>query len=265
MKLKEIAVLFLAITTLIVFSALKSQKVELDSNYKEVSHRFFASAYEVTNKEYRLYLNDLKEHNQLDEYKRNLPDTAQWVNAFPNAFNESFFEKYFWHPGFDQYPVVNVSKEAASDYCKWLTNRYNTQKKPKFNKVTFRLPTEQEWNKLASVLPGHNLPWYGNFAYEPNDDKFCANVKFRDKLSKGEDYQYTLDGALTMNAVGQYKPNKIGLYDVIGNVAELTSSGVIKGGSWFNTIDECVVNKTQDFNAPDPRVGFRVVMMIDEF
>ncbi|MCW3789585.1 formylglycine-generating enzyme family protein [Plebeiibacterium sediminum] len=265
MKSRKITVLFLALSTLIVFSASKPKKVKLDSNFKEVSHRFYASAYEVTNKEYRLYLSDLKQHNQLEEYQRNLPDTAQWVKAFPNSFNQPFCEKYFWHPGFDQYPVVNVSKEAASDYCKWLTNKYDSQEKPKFKKVTFRLPTEQEWNKMASVLPGHNLPWYGNFAYEPNDNKFCANVKFEDKLSEGENYDYTLDGALTTMLVGNYKPNKLGLYDIIGNVAELTSTGVIKGGSWFNTIEECVVNKTQNFNAPDPRVGFRVVMMIEEF
>lgn len=119
---------------------------------------------------------------------------------------------------------------------------------------------------MASVLPGHNLPWYGHFAYEANEGKcyYRANVKFENQWSKESNYEYGLDGAMTTSEIGVYKANKIGLFDIIGNVAEITASGVIKGGSWDNTIDECVVNKVQDFKLPDPRVGFRVVMVIEE-
>jgi len=215
----------------------------------------------VTNKEFKDYL---KAKNKLADYKEQYPDTTQWMKKFPNSFNEPFVEQYFWHPGFNNYPVVNITKEAAEKYCEWLSEKYNSEEKRQYKKVVFRLPTEQEWNQMASVLPGHNLPWYGDFAYEPTTDKYCANVKFENKWSKTNKYDYLADGALTTNETGKYKANKIGLHDVIGNVSEITSLGIIKGGSWDNTIDECVVNKSQDFQIPDPRVGFRIVMAIEE-
>ncbi|MBS2213965.1 SUMF1/EgtB/PvdO family nonheme iron enzyme [Carboxylicivirga mesophila] len=264
MEIKKMNLIVLSLIALLALSASKPKKTRLDENFKEVSHRFYASAYEVTNKEFRDYLNDIKKQNKIKEFEENFPDTTQWTKTFPNAFTEPWTEKYFWHPGFDKYPVVNITKKAATDYCKWLTDKYNSSEKREYKKVVFRLPTEQEWNQMAAVLSGHNLPWYGHFAYEPNQDKYCANVKFRNQWSKESKYEYAADGAMTTSVVGNYKANKLGLFDVIGNVAEITDSGIIKGGSWDNTIDECVVNKAQDFQLPDPRVGFRIVMIIEE-
>ena len=54
------------------------------------------------------------------------------------------------------------------------------------------------------------------------------------------------------------------IYDVIGNVSEMTSDGKQKGGSWDNYPEECTVDKTQSYTLPDPRVGFRVIMEIIE-
>ncbi len=264
MKANRITIVALCLVALLAFNASKPLYKFPDKNYKEVSHRFYASAYEVTNQEFRSYLTDLKINNKTEDYKKNYPDTTQWMKKFPNSFNEPWVEQYFSHPGFDNYPVVNITKEAADGYCKWLTEKYNSQVDKQYKKVTFRLPTEQEWNRMASVLPGHNLPWYGGFAYEATADKYCANVKFKNQWSETNKFDYLPDGALTTNQVGAYEANKIGLYDMIGNVAEITGNGSIKGGSWDNTIDECVVNKTQDFLLPDPRVGFRVVMIIEE-
>ena len=65
-------------------------------------------------------------------------------------------------------------------------------------------------------------------------------------------------------SVGNYRENNIDIYDIIGNVAEVTSDGKIKGGSWSNTLEECFIDKSQDYSLPDPRVGFRLVMEIIE-
>ncbi|TAJ11379.1 hypothetical protein DMA11_17210 [Marinilabiliaceae bacterium JC017] len=262
---KSVLNLFLAsFVIFLICSSSKSKKGDFEKNYKEVSHRCYAGIHEVTNVEFREFINDLKAQNKIEAYDKYYPDTTQWMKKFTNSFNEPYVEKYFWHPEMNNYPVVNVSKEAAEKYCEWLTFKYNSQEKRKYKKVVFRLPSENEWNQFASVLPGHNLPWYGNFAYDPATNGFNANVKFENKVAGNDKYDYGADGSLTTCKVGSYKQNKIGLYDIIGNVAELTNSGVIKGGSWDNTIDECVVNKTQQFQIPDPRVGFRVVMIIEK-
>ena len=253
-----------SLMALLVFNSSTPKRKDSDKKYKEVSHLFYAASYEVTNKEFKEYLQDIKTRNNIEEYEKNYPDTTLWMKKFPNSFNQPMVENYFVHSAFDNYPVLNITKEAAEDYCKWLTEQYNSQAKRKYKKVVFRLPHEQEWIQMASVLAGHNLPWYGNFAYEPTSEAYCANVKFENKWSKTNKYDYNADGSLYTSQVGNYKSNKLGLYDMIGNVAEITNNGIIKGGSWDNTIDECVVDKTQDYQLPDPRVGFRVVMLVEK-
>ncbi len=63
---------------------------------------------------------------------------------------------------------------------------------------------------------------------------------------------------------GHYKANNLGIFDIIGNVSEITQSGLQKGGSWDNYLEECTIDKTQNYELPDPRIGFRVVMEVIE-
>ena len=49
------------------------------------------------------------------------PDTLCWIADFTYSFNEPWTEMYFWHPGFDQYPVVGVSWKQATAFCIWRT------------------------------------------------------------------------------------------------------------------------------------------------
>ncbi|WP_162794245.1 hypothetical protein [Runella rosea] len=44
----------------------------------------------------------------------------------------------------------------------------------------------------------------------------------------------------------------------------MTDSGIIKGGSWADYLEDSTVEKSQNYPLPDPRVGFRVVMEIIE-
>ena len=65
-------------------------------------------------------------------------------------------------------------------------------------------------------------------------------------------------------SVGDYRANEAGLFDIIGNVAEMTQDGDIVGGSWFNTPEESAIQSHQEFDLPHPCVGFRVVMQVLE-
>ena len=125
-------------------------------------------------------------------------------------------------------------------------------------KATFRLPSEKEWKKISGSLPGNNLAWYGTYAYESSNEKeILANVKFKDFAKEGSNY--VADGCVYTCWVKNYKPNTLCVYDIIGNVAELTLEGKIKGGRWDNFIVEYTVEKDQNFTIPDPRVGFRIM------
>ncbi|MEI7661936.1 MAG: SUMF1/EgtB/PvdO family nonheme iron enzyme [Bacteroidota bacterium] len=219
----------------------------------------YAARCEVTNQEYREFLTDLISTNQAEEYLKCRYDSTQWIRKFPIYNNETHPGNYHSHPAYNKYPIVNISMEGASCYCKWLTDKYNSDAKRKYRKILFRLPTESEWEKLACPFPGYKLPWP---AADKNGKSFRANIKIKDALT-GKD-NYMIDGGLTTIMVGHYKPNRMGIYDVIGNVSEMTSDGRQKGGSWDNYIDECNTDKTQSYTLPDPRVGFRVIMEIKE-
>ena len=250
----------------IIFFTLTSGKTpDITENFVKFDKNVYVCKYELTNFEYRTFLDDLKAQKKDEEFTKCTPDSTQWVEKFNFSFNQPFTNMYHWHPSYNNYPVVNISKDAIDYYCTWITNKYNTNPKRKIKKVVFRLPTEQEWMKFSSPLPDHRLPWYGNFPYEENNKKcitILANIKVKDYATNK--YDYVQDGGMIAVSVGNYRENNIDIYDIIGNVAEVTSDGKIKGGSWSNTLEECFIDKSQDYSLPDPRVGFRLVMEIIE-
>lgn len=143
------------------------------------------------------------------------PDTLVWVRDFAYSYNEPFARNYFWHPAFDDYPVVGVNWEMARAFCYWRTNLWNTYMKDQPNTENFRLPTEWEFEYAARG--GHMMvpyPWGGYYA---RNAKGCLLANF--KPGRGN---YIEDGgAKTVNAYSYY-PNDYGLYNMSGNVAEWT-------------------------------------------
>lgn len=92
-----------------------------DYNGKQVSvQAFYMGVGEVTNFEYRTFLFDLLIQNRKDEFLKAKPDQTAWSKEFKNGGN-AYQEHYFSHKAYNDYPVVNVSREGAELYCKWLS------------------------------------------------------------------------------------------------------------------------------------------------
>src|SRR5690606_432191 len=75
------------------------------------------------------------------------PDTLSWVHDFTYSYNEPMTENYFWHPAYDDYPLVGITWSQAKAFNVWRTqNMMNAwlQKggEPFINH--FRLPTEAD-------------------------------------------------------------------------------------------------------------------------
>ena len=124
---------------------------------------------------------------------------------------------YFWHPAFDDYPVVGVDWKKANAFCYWRTKLWNSYQANGVNSEDFRLPTEHEWEYAARG--GHDLapfPWGG---YYIRNAKGCLLANF--KPGRGN---YPEDGGLYTVKADAYFPNDYGLYNMAGNVAEWTSS-----------------------------------------
>jgi gliding motility-associated lipoprotein GldK len=146
------------------------------------------------------------------------PDTLVWIRDFAYSYNEPMTRNYFWHPAFDDYPVVGISWEMANAFSYWRTKLWNSyQAENGINSEDFRLPTEHEWEYAARG--GHDMapfPWGG---YYIRNAKGCLLANF--KPGRGN---YPEDGGLYTVKADAYFPNDYGLYNMAGNVAEWTSS-----------------------------------------
>ncbi len=86
---------------------------------------FYMDETEVTNSDYREYLYWVQRVyvDYPDVYRRALPDTLVWRDEL--TYNEPMVEYYFRHPAYNDYPVVGVTWNQASQYCEWRTDRVN--------------------------------------------------------------------------------------------------------------------------------------------
>ena len=137
------------------------------------------------------------------------------------------------HPvAFDDYPVVGVNWHQAKVFAHWRTQQMNKflRKIKQPTLPDFRLPTESEWEYAArGGLDASPYPWGG--PYTRNMIGCFANFK----PLRGN---YIQDGGLKAIKVASYNPNKFGLYDMAGNVAEWTS----------NAYDESAFSYSHDMN-----------------
>ena len=119
--------------------------------------------------------------------------------------------------GKDNYPVVHIAVEDALAYCKWAKRR---------------LPTEAEWESAAQGSNTDNIFVWGN---DPSFLNSNANTWQGVFPTKNE----SKDGFEFISPVKSFPANSIGLYDMAGNVWELT-------GDLFN------VNHYQELDNSQP-------------
>ena len=68
---------------------------------------------------------------------------------------------YFWHPAYNDYPVVGVTWKQAKAFAAWRTLYKNAYQKEKASDLysSFRLPMEGEWEYAArGGLASGNYP-----------------------------------------------------------------------------------------------------------
>ncbi len=157
------------------------------------------------------------------------PDTLSWVHDFTYSYNEPMTRNYFWHPAFDNYPVVGIKWKQALAFSKWRTrfwNDYRTERGEVINDE-FRLPTESEWEYAArggrDISP---YPWGGPYM---RNKKGCILANF--KPGRGD---YPDDGGFYTVKTDAYFPNDYGLYCMAGNVSEWTSTAFYENGYQFS-------------------------------
>lgn len=163
------------------------------------------------------------------------PDTLAWIHDFTYSFNEPMTNMYFWHPAYDDYPVVGVTWKQARAFCIWRTHLLNDFLTASGGAIVqdFRLPTESEWEYAArGGLALNPYPWGGPYIRN-SSGCFLGNFK----PMRGS---YIEDGGFHTVKIFSYNPNDYGLFCMAGNAAEWTN----------NAYDESAYDFSHDLN-PD--------------
>jgi len=163
----------------------------------------------------------------------------------------------------DMHPVVAVSHRDAQAFCRWLSIKEGK---------TYRLPTDAEWsaavglNEEACETPAQRhhhgpavFPWGSYYPPKPQDGNY--------QLGEVDDgYEGTAP-------VMSFNPNKLGIYDLGGNVTEwchdwwddARKERVLRGITWF-AYDRVVMHSSYRSQAPltrrSPYIGFRCVLVV---
>jgi len=246
---------------------------------------------EVCNLEYRTFLVDLLIQGRKADYLKAKPARQLWETETGLEGMKVLTDKYFTDSHYDDYPVVNVSREGAEMYCAWLTDEGRKAGAEKVNPlVHVRLPQDVEWIYAAQGGNKESTFAWNSVKQKDGGQKvmnkkgyFLANFCLKkytgsvDSIAPGKTNvfrkAYTTAGLVTglqtyTAPIYSYNPNDYGLYCMSGNVAEMivvhnTGKPGTKGGGWNSDEKHLLINAEDEYGGktgPSPYIGFRVVL-----
>ncbi len=161
---------------------------------KKIDHDYFIDRFPVTNRQYKEFLDDERDHEVPYREK-------DWAEPYNWDRENRTFPK-----GMEDHPVILVSYQDAVKFCEWRSEKDGHE---------YRLPTEEEWERAARGSDGRVYPWGDEF-----DEKKCNTSE--SGIGMTTPVTTYPDGA---------SPH--GCLDMAGNVWEWTEGGkMLRGGSW---------------------------------
>ena len=214
---------------------------------------FYIGKYPITNQQYLPFLQEME--NQEKEGRRwvNLDGKYERVRCGIKK-QESIF---YCVNGLEHHPMIFVNWYGAKAYCKWLSKKTDH---------TYRLPSESEWE------------------YAARGGRYNQELIYSGSNKLKEIGWFDLNSHREIKPVGLKLPNKLGLYDMSGNVWEWCADywhdnykgapkdgstwlkgeekdlPVIRGGSWDISCNYCSIGDrgNWDKDVEELNIGFRI-------
>lgn len=201
------------------------------------------------------------------------PDTLVWLRDFGYSYNEPLVKSYFRHQKYDHFPVVGVNYWQAVAFCHWKSRQLNdriSSSGKKDLRVEVMLPTAAQWEAAAYTNKKTFMQLlFREGSYNINSGQVVDSDGFLVK-------DYADDGFYYTSPVHQYRPNDLGLYNMMGNVSEWVIRGssnvysvhdslfIAKGGGWDSPPSKLMpsFNRPLQPSAAHSFVGFRYIVRI---
>ncbi|MCC5924113.1 MAG: SUMF1/EgtB/PvdO family nonheme iron enzyme [Crocinitomicaceae bacterium] len=231
---------------------------------------FYMYNQEVTNANYQEFLNWVDKNGTEEMKQITAIHNENWASELSQFQSDAFAEKYHSHSAYLNYPVVNVSKDAALLYCQWLEDFF--AREYDLN-VKVRLPLHAEF--IRAGQGDHleaNYSWNGPYLRNSKGD-FLANFTRipQSTISRNENGELEIQKwsgtiAKSSDLVApsiSYFPSEYGFYNLNGNVAEMIAeTGIAVGGSWMDYGYDIRLQSRKKYETSSCLVGFRPVFTV---
>ncbi|HLP10890.1 MAG TPA: SUMF1/EgtB/PvdO family nonheme iron enzyme [Flavobacteriales bacterium] len=233
------------------------------------------------------------------EYTACLPDTQVWLRTDSCLLDYARF--YLKHPAYRDYPVVGISAQQAQAFCKWRSDRVFEYILIRDNRLEWNgNQTPESYFTIEKYFAGEYMDKIPDTSYHyipsfslPTMEEWFYTLKQNDSLEYevfGKSRKHSLrQHWLTpfINADSPSCTDRLGLhatvpvttrnfskkinryiYNLRGNVNELTLDGPVMGGSWKDSRRKIFESPIFFISLPTAYNGFRCVchwVKVDEY
>ncbi|TWI83500.1 sulfatase-modifying factor enzyme 1 [Lacibacter cauensis] len=231
-----------------------------DPTMVKINDTLYAGISEVTLYQWKLFLFESQKGTSMSKAERKYfeRDSLYWKSV-SRRFG-GIPSDYFLNPEYSWCPVVGVSYEEAVAFCDWVNLKVRSKFKNGYQ-YTYRLPSESEWEYIASCenkLGNNKKPLE---IYNTADKVIRESVLSR----KFQQKSYCCNDDFRLLSIYDSYKSSCGLIHIKGNVSEMVQEkNIAKGGSFKQTLLECDWSKRQSYLKPELWVGFRYVVIKKE-